>query len=413
MIRLSEDKNIFSLGTHRIRVYTRIIKMDPVLNYPIPPHGEWGSPRPEWRSRPNGSPRPEWRSRPNGSPRPEWRARPNESSGSIDSNQTSYSAASLDSTETRSSATSYLSSGSYRRDVSPPCYTHPDLDLDGRPTRQFTRKADVARHHKSTHDKQYLDCPKRNCSRKGANGFTRQDHLVEHLRGYHLDCSYQTDVPPLYCMHTDCLDLNGRPIRRFTRKADVARHHKSVHDKQYFDCPKRNCSRKGINGFMRQDHLVEHLRGYHFDLELPIRRRYSSDADLLPKLDLQTKLMRSDLLHVRRGNGAQDSVEATQAPPEIPHTSGPKWQKECKEEVSTCSPEDEGKGNSPALATREVLDLAPFLRPPFKSLLEKSSSNASQSNPSVVSESLSKAKEELLIDNSPEPQVDELKFDDR
>jgi len=53
------------------------------------------------------------------------------------------------------------------------------------------------------------------------------------------------------------------PTKLFTRMADLARHRKSIHEKQYIDCPKRLCSRKGINGFTRNDHLVEHLRGYH------------------------------------------------------------------------------------------------------------------------------------------------------
>ena len=52
-------------------------------------------------------------------------------------------------------------------------------------TSTFSRKADVARHIKSTHDVKMLDCPKNRCNRVGDNGFARQDHLVEHLRGFH------------------------------------------------------------------------------------------------------------------------------------------------------------------------------------------------------------------------------------
>jgi hypothetical protein len=59
------------------------------------------------------------------------------------------------------------------------------MDSQGRPTKQFTRKADVARHYNSTHERPYIDCPKANCSRKMTNGFRRIDHLIEHLHAYH------------------------------------------------------------------------------------------------------------------------------------------------------------------------------------------------------------------------------------
>ena len=64
---------------------------------------------------------------------------------------------------------------------------HPDCaDGSNQPMRFFSRKADVIRHTRSTHDHhQYLDCPKLKCQRKGDNAFTRADHLEEHLRQYH------------------------------------------------------------------------------------------------------------------------------------------------------------------------------------------------------------------------------------
>ena len=43
----------------------------------------------------------------------------------------------------------------------------------------------MIRHYNSVHEKKLLDCPMLKCSRKGECGFTRHDHLVEHLRGYH------------------------------------------------------------------------------------------------------------------------------------------------------------------------------------------------------------------------------------
>jgi len=83
---------------------------------------------------------------------------------------------------------------------------------------------------------------------------------------------------PQYCWHKDCLDPSGRPTRQFSRKADVARHHKSTHDKQFIDCPRRNCNRKGEHGFTRVDHQIEHLRGYHGE-ELSIAKRSASHAN--------------------------------------------------------------------------------------------------------------------------------------
>ncbi|KIW87310.1 uncharacterized protein Z519_11946 [Cladophialophora bantiana CBS 173.52] len=68
-----------------------------------------------------------------------------------------------------------------------------------------------------------------------------------------------------FCPHRDCLDEEGRPRRFFSRKADVTRHYKSRHDIKYIDCPKRNCERKGSQGFTRRDHLTEHLRGFHME----------------------------------------------------------------------------------------------------------------------------------------------------
>jgi hypothetical protein len=63
---------------------------------------------------------------------------------------------------------------------------HPDCrDENGQPKKHFSRKADVTRHIKSRHDVKYIDCPKSKCERKGRQGFTRRDHLTEHLRGFH------------------------------------------------------------------------------------------------------------------------------------------------------------------------------------------------------------------------------------
>lgn len=51
----------------------------------------------------------------------------------------------------------------------------------------FSRPADLSRHQVSVHfrDGVMLDCPRPRCARKGDQGFSRQDHLIEHLRQFH------------------------------------------------------------------------------------------------------------------------------------------------------------------------------------------------------------------------------------
>ncbi|KAJ6157852.1 hypothetical protein N7470_005444 [Penicillium chermesinum] len=65
--------------------------------------------------------------------------------------------------------------------------------------------------------------------------------------------------------------------KTFTRFADLKRHQSSVHYPVFRNCPVEHCSRKGSNGFPRQDHLVEHLRSYHH-LDVPKRRALKRSA---------------------------------------------------------------------------------------------------------------------------------------
>lgn len=65
--------------------------------------------------------------------------------------------------------------------------------------------------------------------------------------------------------------------KTFTRFADLKRHQSSVHFPVFRNCPVDHCSRKGSNGFPRQDHLVEHLRSYHH-MDVPKRRAFKRSA---------------------------------------------------------------------------------------------------------------------------------------
>ncbi|EXJ89845.1 hypothetical protein A1O3_02912 [Capronia epimyces CBS 606.96] len=68
-----------------------------------------------------------------------------------------------------------------------PYCQHPTcVDENGQPNKSFSRQADLNRHIKSVHEITYIDCTVKTCNRKGTNGFTRMDHMKEHLRGYHM-----------------------------------------------------------------------------------------------------------------------------------------------------------------------------------------------------------------------------------
>ncbi|KAK7185708.1 crol alpha [Paraphaeosphaeria sporulosa] len=54
-------------------------------------------------------------------------------------------------------------------------------------TANFTRLADLQRHQSTVHGVGTPDfpCTVKDCTRVGDKGFTRRDHLVEHLRNFH------------------------------------------------------------------------------------------------------------------------------------------------------------------------------------------------------------------------------------
>ncbi|KAI1608995.1 hypothetical protein EDD37DRAFT_612296 [Exophiala viscosa] len=80
-----------------------------------------------------------------------------------------------------------VSSNSLTARMKLPCPHSDCIGRDGRPKKFFSRKADVTRHVRSQHQKTFIDCPRLRCNRKGTRGFTRKDHLTEHLRGFHME----------------------------------------------------------------------------------------------------------------------------------------------------------------------------------------------------------------------------------
>lgn len=80
---------------------------------------------------------------------------------------------------------------------------------EGVPQRRFSRKADVSRHYSSQHNPKYIDCPRQKCSRKGRQGFTRKDHLVEHLRGFHMEAIAKRETSVKVLVNDGCDDKSN------------------------------------------------------------------------------------------------------------------------------------------------------------------------------------------------------------
>jgi hypothetical protein len=71
--------------------------------------------------------------------------------------------------------------------------------------------------------------------------------------------------------------------RAFARKADLQRHELCIHDKDKtprIACKMNKCSRRGENGFLRRDHLTEHLRHFHSQ-DIPKRQKRQSQIEEL------------------------------------------------------------------------------------------------------------------------------------
>lgn len=74
-----------------------------------------------------------------------------------------------------------------------------------------------------------------------------------------------------YCEFEGCRDPTTGKRRSLSRRADLRRHVLSMHGGPTIDCEYKKCIRKGDDGFCREDHYREHLRGYHCQ-ELPPRK---------------------------------------------------------------------------------------------------------------------------------------------
>ena len=134
----------------------------------------------------------------------------------------------------------------------------------------FTRLADLNRHTTYVHEPEHLDYPYAGRvyrGRTGPSSFTRPDYMNDHIREVHgqdphasvRNRAHKRDVVRYTCLSPNCTS-------NFTRLTDLKRHSKAVHCPELLDCPHAHrsfCGRTGHNGFLRKDHLNEHLREVH------------------------------------------------------------------------------------------------------------------------------------------------------
>ncbi|PVH78922.1 hypothetical protein DL98DRAFT_633614 [Cadophora sp. DSE1049] len=145
----------------------------------------------------------------------------------------------------------------------------------------FTRLDVLDRHIQVFSSDATIYCP---YCQNTPKSFGRQDHLTQHLRGFHnMDIiadtnSVQQPRPPrrpkkrLYCSHDDCWDVedpetlpSSSRLRRpsFQGQKQLTSHLREVHDECLFPCPVESCARKGRKGFFRNRDLQKHMRDHH------------------------------------------------------------------------------------------------------------------------------------------------------
>ncbi|KAF2817265.1 uncharacterized protein BDZ99DRAFT_12180 [Mytilinidion resinicola] len=132
----------------------------------------------------------------------------------------------------------------------------------------FTR-FDTYERHKNLHEDDGERFPCFYCRKhRGANGFKRKDHLMQHLRNYHnmekgtsnvfggRSCPYEGC--PEYKSPSSFLSANS-----FRKVSDYTKHMKKVHDESEFSCAEPGCDRIGGKGYSRRRDLVKHQQKEH------------------------------------------------------------------------------------------------------------------------------------------------------
>ncbi|KAI2464584.1 hypothetical protein F4781DRAFT_412435 [Annulohypoxylon bovei var. microspora] len=148
----------------------------------------------------------------------------------------------------------------------------------------FTRLQSLVRHQGLFRDNVPL-FPCTFCKRhRGKHGFLRQDHLVQHLEGYHkLDSAEIRKAYPRMellensterCLDPECEfympeEYESLPwierckIHPFKRRCQFIRHLKEAHKMTPFPCPVIKCKRVGAKGYTTMTGLEKHLVSEH------------------------------------------------------------------------------------------------------------------------------------------------------
>ena len=145
----------------------------------------------------------------------------------------------------------------------------------------FTRLDVLDRHIQVFNSEAVFTCPYCQSTPKS---FGRQDHLTQHLRGYHnmdivVGVGEGAPIRPsrrlkkrLLCPHEDCMDFENEEtapspsgLRRvsFQSQKQLTSHLREVHDECPFPCKAASCARKGRKGFFRNRDLLKHSKDHH------------------------------------------------------------------------------------------------------------------------------------------------------
>ncbi|KAI1381316.1 hypothetical protein F4677DRAFT_440532 [Hypoxylon crocopeplum] len=150
---------------------------------------------------------------------------------------------------------------------------------------KFSR-TDVLSRHVASFRKATKKFPCTFCKRhRGNQGFRRQDHLVQHLLGYHkfeteevqkiCPTSFKTkSYYILVCPDPQCEFYRGDEYWRlgwsnrnaqspFKKQSDYSKHLKDVHEISRFPCPVAGCDRVDAKGYMAANGLMKHLACQH------------------------------------------------------------------------------------------------------------------------------------------------------
>lgn len=116
--------------------------------------------------------------------------------------------------------------------------------------------------HEKKHQDDARRYPCKYCKKyRGSNGFSRKDHLTQHVRKYHhigedeaksYNIHYSTSCKHAACVHVGKL-----------RNADYIKHMRTVHNESRYECTQPNCDRIGGKGYFRTSDLRLHMKKVH------------------------------------------------------------------------------------------------------------------------------------------------------